>query len=384
MTMVLRIQIPNVIRSVTIVEIFSALLLFITLKPFAATTNKSDTINLLDPFQRYRNHRKLILSDPTNAVPGQWIIVVKKNSVENVFLEMEKECKDTPLPNRTDIFVADDSIHILMVNTSFESIANLLDYNYVDWIEQVSDATMILLIRILQKVLNLFTFIFKDSFLRLYTDNPSERLLDESQIQYLAPWGLDRLDRAYDPLDWIYEYKYVGKGVDIYVIDSGIQSDTNDLDDRVECELNLVSGESCDDGINHGTAIAAVAAGSIYGVSKMAKVKAVKIINSKGEGTTSLAIKALDFIARIKSKDKRKRIVVNLSLGGSFSQAFNTAVDAAVDLGIVVVAASGNEKQDACGSSPGSSAKAITVAASDQNDKMYSMSNFGDCVDIVA
>lgn len=208
-------------------------------------------------------------------------------------------------------------------------------------------------------------------------------MLSRYEPQYLAPWGLDRLDHAYGPLDYTYDYTYAGEGVDIYVVDSGIETDTSDLSGRVKCEVNLISDESCEDGMNHGTSIASVAAGTIYGVAKMAKIKAIKIFNKEGQATSTNAIKALDYIIK-KARDRRERIVVNFSIGGSFNQAYNNAIDTAVDLGVVVVAASGNEKVDACQSSPGSASKAITVAASDKNDRMYSMSNFGTCVDIVA
>jgi subtilisin family serine protease len=215
-------------------------------------------------------------------------------------------------------------------------------------------------------------------------DDGRNRKRNLYEQQYLAPWGLDRLDRAYDGLDLVYEYNYDGDGVEIYVVDSGVQVDTDDIRDRVSCELNLITGESCYDGRNHGTAVASVAAGTTYGVAKMAEIKAIKVANRFGELTASQVIKALDFISKVKSKDWKKKIVVNLSLGGNFSVALNTAVNAVVDMGIVVVVASGNEKQDACLTSPASSSKAITVAASDQNDKMYIMSNYGSCVDIVA
>jgi len=52
--------------------------------------------------------------------------------------------------------------------------------------------------------------------------------------------------------------------------------------------------------------------------------------------------------------------------------------------GVVVVVAAGNDGQDAANESPARIAEAITVGASDMNDRMASFSNFGPSVNIFA
>jgi subtilisin family serine protease len=79
------------------------------------------------------------------------------------------------------------------------------------------------------------------------------------------------------------------------------------------------------------------------------------------------------------------KAVVNMSVGGSFSAAVNAAVAGLTRGGVTVVTAAGNEDVDAAGSSPASSASAITVGAIDaKTDARAEFSNFGAVVDIFA
>lgn len=76
---------------------------------------------------------------------------------------------------------------------------------------------------------------------------------------------------------------------------------------------------------------------------------------------------------------------MNMSLGGSKSNAVNAAIDALRAAGVVPVVAAGNEAVDASNDSPASAAGAITVGAIDQtSDRKASFSNFGRFVDVFA
>jgi serine protease len=74
-----------------------------------------------------------------------------------------------------------------------------------------------------------------------------------------------------------------------------------------------------------------------------------------------------------------------MSLGGK-SSALNTAVNAAVSAGVVMVVAAGNSNKDACSYSPGSATSAITVGSTTNTDTdaRSSFSNKGKCVDVYA
>lgn len=73
-----------------------------------------------------------------------------------------------------------------------------------------------------------------------------------------------------------------------------------------------------------------------------------------------------------------------MSLGGSYSEAFNSAVEAAFEKGVISVVAAGNENADAGDSSPASAPSAITVGAIDSSNARAEFSNYGSVVDIFA
>lgn len=52
------------------------------------------------------------------------------------------------------------------------------------------------------------------------------------------------------------------------------------------------------------------------------------------------------------------------------------------DSGVIMTAAAGNGNEDACLLYPARNPRTITVGATDQEDRVYSLNNFGDCIDI--
>jgi subtilisin family serine protease len=79
------------------------------------------------------------------------------------------------------------------------------------------------------------------------------------------------------------------------------------------------------------------------------------------------------------------KAVMNISVGGSFSRAVNSAINQVAAAGVVPVVAAGNENQNAANTSPASATAAITVGAIDQtDDTRASFSNFGRVVDVFA
>merc|ERR1719497_295520 len=74
-----------------------------------------------------------------------------------------------------------------------------------------------------------------------------------------------------------------------------------------------------------------------------------------------------------------------MSLGGSGTQqAMADAVNAAVNGGVTVVVAGGNDNSDACNFSPAFVPAAITVGSTTSLDARSSFSNYGRCTDIWA
>merc|ERR1712223_340334 len=69
---------------------------------------------------------------------------------------------------------------------------------------------------------------------------------------------------------------------------------------------------------------------------------------------------------------------------GRIALGMRDAVNAAVNAGVTVVVAAGNDNSDACGFSPAYVPNAITVGSTTSTDSRSSFSNYGSCVDIWA
>lgn len=174
-----------------------------------------------------------------------------------------------------------------------------------------------------------------------------------------------------------------GTGVHIFIVDTGVWSSHVEFGGRVVITHTTVDDSSSLDVHGHGTHCAGVAASSTYGVARNATLHSVKVLSDAGVGSSSDVIEALDFIIGEKVKNPGTPIIASMSLGGGLSSSLNSAVAAAMNRNITVIAAAGNENRDACLSSP-SSSNAITVGSVDNtwDDRVSGFSNYGDCVDI--
>ncbi len=197
-------------------------------------------------------------------------------------------------------------------------------------------------------------------------------------------WGLDRIDQRLLPLDSEFHYSDNG-GVDIWVIDSGIRPTHNEFTGRIASRVNLTSDGNPDDCNGHGTHVAGTAAGSTYGVFRQADLHIVKVFSCGNSTSSNITQDGLNHVYNYASGPS----IVNLSLGGTVNSTTNNLVKDLTDIGVVVVAAAGNNAGSACLKSPASAPSAITVAASDSADGHAffgggNASNAGGCVDIYA
>jgi len=160
------------------------------------------------------------------------------------------------------------------------------------------------------------------------------------------------------------------------VIDTGIDAAHADLDGgKVLAFKDFVNGrpEPYDDE-GHGTHVAATIAGDgsaradrLYaGVAPAAGLVGVKVLAADGGGTMENVAAGIDWV--VQNKDVYGIEAINLSLGASGcadgTDITSVAVNNAVDAGLVVVVAAGNEGPGTCTiGSPGAAAKAITVGA---------------------
>ena len=207
-----------------------------------------------------------------------------------------------------------------------------------------------------------------------------DQIVRISGTQSPAPsWGLDRIDQRNLPLSHSYTVGPNGSGVHVYIIDTGILRTHVDFGGRAVFGFDAIQdGNGMTDCHGHGTHVAGTVGGATYGVAKAVSLHAVRVLDCTGSGLISQVIAGVNWV----TSHRIKPAVANMSLGGGFSQALNTAVANSVKAGVSYTIAAGNSNLDACTVSPASTPAAITVAASDSNDVRASFSNLGTCVDL--
>ena len=159
-----------------------------------------------------------------------------------------------------------------------------------------------------------------------------------------------------------YHYDRTGKGVAIYVMDSGIRFDHIDFQGRdvatVFSHDGLEYGGDVD-GPDHGTMAASCAAGNLHGIAKEATIYNVRYNWSSIEG-----IKALDtMFAHYKANDKPA--ILSMSFG-SYSNIYSSVFNQIAQAGVVLVAAAGNYDEPVP-TYPALRDDVIAVAACDKN-----------------
>jgi hypothetical protein len=196
-----------------------------------------------------------------------------------------------------------------------------------------------------------------------------------------ATWGLDRIDERARSLNTRYVQTTTGEGVNVYVIDTGIRSTHVDFGGRVVPGFTAIEdGRGTEDCNGHGTHVAGTVGGLKWGVAKGTRLHAVRVLGCDGSGTTSGVLQGISWV----TANHVKPAVVNMSLGGGAYALMDDAVRKSIAAGITYVVAAGNSNVDACTASPARTGEALTVGASDIQDRRASFSNWGSCVDLFA
>lgn len=205
------------------------------------------------------------------------------------------------------------------------------------------------------------------------------------------PWGLDRIDQAALPLDGAFNRRPRKAKSRIYLLDNGVDMAHPELEDRVKFGatfLKVVPNDIYTTCRAHGTAMASIMTGKTLGVLPDAEIFDVTVLpcDSNKTGAASSLVEAFEWIIKREEKyTDHAKIIINLSLIGPKAQDVNDWINLLVDkYKIIVVVAAGNQSKDACDYSPASAELAITVAASDKDDKLAKLSNHGKCVDILS
>ena len=174
-----------------------------------------------------------------------------------------------------------------------------------------------------------------------------------------------------------------GEGIKIAIADTGINYNHPDLEDRYLGGYDYVNSDNDPmDDHGHGTHCASIALGSgkysnykYVGVAPMANYYSYKVIGSNGKGSSAWLLAAFE---QAVADDVD---IISLSLGDNSSSAnpddvLSQAADTAVEAGVIVVAAAGNDGEDGHINSPGCARKVICVGASN-GDGIASFSSRG-------
>ena len=145
----------------------------------------------------------------------------------------------------------------------------------------------------------------------------------------------------------------------------------------------------------HGTHVAGIALAAanngvgIAGIAPLAKLLPVRVVGKCG-GTERDLIDGIRWAAGLEVSgaplNKNPADVINLSLGGESycDGSLQSAVDEIVALGVMIVAAVGNEAKDASLYSPANCDATITVGALTVNGTLATYSNYGSFVNVAA
>ncbi|KAJ3072066.1 subtilisin-like serine protease, partial [Quaeritorhiza haematococci] len=194
-------------------------------------------------------------------------------------------------------------------------------------------------------------------------------------------WGLKKISQS----DHYIFPSNGGRDVDVYVIDTGIDVGHPDFEGRARNGASFVDDGAHGDTNSHGTHVAGTIGGRRWGVAPNSNLIAVRVFGASGSTTTDIVLRGISWSIEQHKATPNRKSVINMSLGAEGqSQAYAAAVRAAVDAGVYVVVAAGNEDVDACQTSPAFVPEAITVGATAHDDKPAGFSNWGTCVDIMA
>lgn len=261
-----------------------------------------------------------------------------------------------------------------------------------------------------QRVFKLLLPVSLTHVVRVALNQISLQVLQHKAVQFVeedhvvsvgdaVSWGLARIAQTYNAQDLLTQTRYTppcnltGRGVDVYVLDSGIRATHYEFEGRAtllpDCDVADVfygerqNGSDC---TGHGTHVAATIGGRTAGVAPGVNLFSVRVVNCQNQGSWNAVVQGLECAFQHISQRNRTAII-NMSIQGEKSRILQRAVKKLLRTGSVVVTIGGNNvsrSQDACSVSPASIAGVVTVAGSTLTNEAFNLTNTGRCVDLLA
>ncbi|MCM1286508.1 MAG: leucine-rich repeat protein, partial [Bacteroides sp.] len=280
--------------------------------------------------------------------------------------EMNEQYADEPVSNRlivkserkidkldsVDIVEGYDDLHIVQFDNSESAEQALEHYNDSKYVEYAEEDMTISI-------------------------SETETSYNTTYDNHLS-WGSSAIgvDDYFDYLGSIAELPEVIVGI----VDTGVDLDHEFLKDRIiETGVNYsgtgtTNSENDDNG--HGTHVAGIV---VDNTPENVKIKAFKCMNDKGSGNIS------DVCLAVNTAVESNVDVINMSLGSrGTSELMEDTINNAIEKGITVCVAAGNNGQNAMNYTPANIENCITVGAINEEDQKPLWSNYGDVVDIWA
>lgn len=214
------------------------------------------------------------------------------------------------------------------------------------------------------------------------SNNPIELL---STVNFTQPTVVKTIDveddknwwkaASFYDIDWAntnHSHYVMGRDVDVYILDSGIDINHPEFAD-VNVELLYSFNGSNEDVNGHGTAIASLIAGNTCGLTK-ANLKILKIFESGSPTLLSKLVEAFNIV--LGNINYNRPAVVNLSWGISRNEFIDNLILRIINNNVIVVAAAGNNGTPIGNITPAAISEVMTIGSFNQNFEPSNFSNY--------
>ncbi len=205
---------------------------------------------------------------------------------------------------------------------------------------------------------------------------------------YTEQWASERIGAA-----CAWQRTTGSSAITVAVVDSGVDLNHPDLVDRLRTDgFDFIAGNADPSDRNgHGTHVAGIIAAAldnaegIAGLAPDVQILPIRVMDAEGQGSDRAIAAGITYAV-----DQGAQ-VINLSIGATLllatpdvSSLISRAIRQAIDAGVVVVVAAGNDFVPLPNAIVGENADVIVVAASDRDDVKSTFSNSGPWIDVTA